>query len=445
MRYLKQLWDRRHFTRMSLGLLATAGLSADDRPTVRNPRATSGDRVQEPDWNKRLTITVGPKDGDLVGQDDKVLQAAVEYVARWGGGTVQVLPGHYVLRNAIHLRSGVRLRGSGADSVITKLPSETIRLSRDSDWYDQEITLEKAGGFRLGDAVCLKARNPHNGEMTILKRTFIARQGNRFKLDRPLRKNFWISGEPTASSLFPLVSGEGIERATVENLTLDGNGRNNQLLDGNHAGCLFFQDCGGIAIREVEARNFNGDGISWQICHDVLVENCFSHDNTNLGLHPGSGSQRPVMQSNRLERNSIGIFWCWGVKFGVADGNRIRDNRDYGISIGHNDTDNLMKNNQVIGSGKVGILFRDDPRGRDFWPHRNRLEKNRILDNGGESGIGVDLRGKTKDIQLVDNLIRESRPPANRIGIRIGASADRVQLDKNRIEGFEVAIRDLRS
>ena len=107
--------------------------------------------------------------------------------------------------------------------------------------------------------------------------------------------------------------------------------------------------------------------------------------------------------------------------------------------------DNLMKNNQVIGSGKVGILFRDDPRGRDFWPHRNRLEKNRILDNGGESGIGVDLRGKTKDIQLVDNLIRESRPPANRIGIRIGASADRVQLDKNRIEGFEVAIRDLRS
>ena len=68
----------------------------------------------EPDWNERLTITVGPKDADLVGTTDKVIQAAVDYVARLGGGTVKVLPGTYKLRNSVFLASKVRLVGSGA-------------------------------------------------------------------------------------------------------------------------------------------------------------------------------------------------------------------------------------------------------------------------------------------------------------------------------------------
>ena len=50
------------------------------------------------------------------------------------------------------------------------------------------------------------------------------------------------------------------------------------------------------------------------------------------------------MRNNTLERNGIGIFWCWGVKYGLAEDNKIHDNRNYGISIGHNDTDNVMRN-----------------------------------------------------------------------------------------------------
>ena len=41
----------------------------------------------------------------------------------------------------------------------------------------------------------------------------------------------------------------------------------------------------------------------------------------DMGLHPGSGSQRPVIRNNRLERNNLGLFWCWGVKFGLARAN----------------------------------------------------------------------------------------------------------------------------
>src|SRR5690606_34206050 len=114
-------------------------------------------------------------------------------------------------------------------------------------------------------------------------------------------------------------------------------------------------------------------------------------------------------------------FWCWGVKYGLAEGNRMTDNRSYGISIGHNDTDNVMRDNDVTGSGKVGILFRDESRGQDFWPNRNLVEHNRITNSGDENGIAIDIQGQTKDVRIVGNQIQETRAPMNRTGIRIAS------------------------
>ena len=241
-----------------------------------------------------------------------------------------------------------------------------------------------------------------------------------------------------------MLTSERTSDVHIENITLDGNKENNELLDGNYAGCIFLQDCNRYTIRNVESRNYNGDGISFQVCHDVRVENCHSHDNANLGVHPGSGSQRPLIVGNRLERNNIGIFWCWGVKFGLADGNKIDSNRHYGISIGHNDTDNVMRNNEVRNSGRVGILFRDDPKGLDFWPNRNVIEDNRIIDSGGADGIAVDVRGKTKDVRIARNTVAETRQPMARIGIKISSIAERIDLVDNAVEGFAHDVVDQR-
>src|SRR6185503_2632929 len=101
----------------------------------------------EPKWDERVTITVGNKDGDLIGSTEKVLQAAVDSVARLGGGTVKVLPGTYRLRNSVYLASKVRIVGSGAESVLIKEPSTKTKPVVDSDWYDQEVTLDDASGF----------------------------------------------------------------------------------------------------------------------------------------------------------------------------------------------------------------------------------------------------------------------------------------------------------
>lgn len=440
-------WDRREFLHAMGGLVGggvvlSGRVRGDERPAPATPRATSGDAV-EPNLKERLTVTVGPEKADLVGTDHKILQAAVDYVARLGGGTVHILPGTYRLRNAVYLQSRVRLLGSGEDSVLLKEPSVSSKLDADSDWYDQEITLADASGFRLGDGVCLRGKNPGNGSMTVVKRTLVARSGKRFKLDRALRENFWQRGDATAATLFPLLSGENIADVVIESLTLDGNKANNENLDGNHAGCIFLQDCNRITVRQVTARRYNGDGISWQICHDVRVENCHSHDHMGLGLHPGSGSQRPVIRSNKVEKNDVGLFFCWGVKHGLAENNVIEDNRSFGISIGHRDTDNTIRDNDVRRSGKVGVLFRPE-RGKAFAPHRNRLEKNRILDSGPDDGIGIDIQGETEAITLLKNELRESRRPASRIGIRIGGQAREIRLTDNQIEGFAVPVADLR-
>lgn len=439
---------RRFLTSSGFGLAAGyAALSAPatfaaERPQVSSPRATSGDTAVEPNWDERLTITVGPKDADIVGTSSRALQAAVNYVVQFGGGTVKILPGEYSLRNSVFLASKVRILGSGDDSVLLKEPSTTTKLQVDSDWYDQEITLTEEAGFKVGDGVCLRTKNPHHGGQEVLKRTLVARSGKRFKLDKPLRQNFWQIGDSTASSLFPIISGEEITDFAIENITLDGNRKNNANLDGNYAGCVFLQDCSRGILRGVTARHYNGDGLSWQICHDMLVEDCHSFGHAGLGLHPGSGSQRPVMKGNRLEDNDIGIFFCWGVKYGLAEGNKVKNCR-VGVSIGHRDTDNLVADNDIQQSGQVGVLFRPE-RGPGFCGHRNVIENNRIVNSGGEAGIGIDVQGGTESITLKANQIEETRQPMQRVGIRLGKETKEITLAENKIEGVKIALDDQR-
>jgi hypothetical protein len=237
--------------------------AADTRPqapAVTRPRATSGDPI-EPDWKQRIHITVGPEKADMVGSDHRLIQAAVDYVAGLGGGTVQILPGTYRFRNAVNLRSGVRIKGSGLDSVCIKEPSIKTLLLENSDWYEQEVTLTDASGFEVGDGVVLRTKNPHNGSFDTYKRTLVARSGKRFKLNEMLVENFWTKEGASASTLFALFDGFRVADVVIEDICLDGNRANNEFLNGNYVGCIYLRESNRINMRKVTARNFNGDGL----------------------------------------------------------------------------------------------------------------------------------------------------------------------------------------
>ena len=126
---------------LAVGAFGPSLARGEDLPKNTNPRTISGDTA-EPDWEQRVKITVGTQKGDLVGDTDRVIQAAVDYVARKGGGTVQILPGTYRLRNSIFLQSKVRLQGSGNDSVLVKEPSVTTKLTVDGQVLTQTFSLK---------------------------------------------------------------------------------------------------------------------------------------------------------------------------------------------------------------------------------------------------------------------------------------------------------------
>jgi hypothetical protein len=450
-------WTRRDFLSVAPAVLAGSLLAeragAEERPAVTNPRATAGDAV-EPKWDSRLTITVGPQKADLVGADEKAIQAGVDYIAAEGGGTLHILPGTYRLRNAVSLRTGVRILGSGPDSVLVKAPQVKSKLAADSESWEQEVTLADASGFQVGDGVCLRVDNVWHQGHFIIRRSLIARSGNRFKLDQPLNDDdFTLKGQANISTLFPLLCGDGIADAVIEDITLDGNKANQESLDhfwGNFLACIWLNRSNRINIRNVTSRESAADGISWQTSHDALIEDCHCHDNAGFGLHAGSGSQRPLVQRNKLERNYIGFYFCWGVRYGRVENNMILDSQDFGVHFGHKDTDNVVRGNEIRRSGKVGVICREVEDDGDlcgeggYCPDRNRLEDNHIVDSGPEDGIGIDVQGRTDAIAISHNDLRETRQPLKRIGVRIGARAGKVQLDENRIEGFALNVSDLR-
>ena len=145
-------------------------------------------------------------------------------------------------------------------------------------------------------------------------------------------------------------------------------------------------------------------------------------------------------QSMPSEGNDDGLFLCWRVRHGLFENNRLEGNGRFGISIGHKDTDNLLRNNQVRGNHEDGICFRNESEG--MAGHRNRLEDNLIENNGlKKDAAGIRVRGETRDLVFKNNTIRDTRTGVDRkqtTGIRLEEKVGTVTLEGNQIEAANV-------
>lgn len=386
--------------------------------------------------DKGVRITVGLKDADIIGSDNRALQAAVDYVANLGGGLVEIGPGEFLMEDSLHLHSNVILRGKGKDTILKKSHGYKSKLVLDGDYGQEEITVEAPSGFKVGMGVTVC--DDRSGGFHTTVATIIGAQDNTFRINKPLMADCMVSSNAIAKNTFPIVSAYHVENVQIENLTLEGNKENNEPLNGCRGACIFLYRAHRTQIKNCVAKNYNGDGISFQQSNDVRVENCECYGNTNLGLHPGSGSQRPVISNNRSYQNDeIGLFLCWRVKHGLFEDNEIRDNGRIGISIGHKDTDNAFRNNLIIGNGIYGIYFRDES--EPMAGHRNLIENNTIQNNGNEEeGYGIYIDGETRDIKIVDNKIGDTNPDEKKVqryGVFIGEKADGITILGNQLDG----------
>jgi len=422
---------------LALTLATTAGLaSAADQaqaplpsPHRQLPTAMHGSMADRP------RVTVGRSGADLNGTDQRVLQAAVDYVAALGGGTIEIGAGEFTMRDSLHLRSHVTVRGQGAKTILRKAKGVVSPLLLDGDYGEEQVTLANPEGFEVGDGIAVWDKAAGGFHTTVARIT--GRNGKTFAITRPLNADCMAANGGEAATVFPVVSGYDAEGARVEDLTIDGNRDENIVLNGCRGGGIFLYRCHGAVITRCTIRRYAGDGISFQQSNDVVVSDSTCDDNAVLGFHPGSGSQRPQVRNCTARGNGEdGLFLCWRVKEGVFEGNKLEGNGRYGISIGHKDTDNLIRNNQVLANAEDGIFFRNESEG--MAGHRNRVEGNVIENNGAKQpAAGIRVRGETRDLVLKDNLIRDTRAAAERTqttGIRLDEKVGAVTTDANRIE-----------
>ena len=413
-------------------------VAASDKPKDFSPKP---DEQQLPKamhslMRDRPRLSVGQRSADLIGSDNRALQAAVDYIGALGGGTVEIGEGEYLMRDSLHLRSFVTIRGVPGKTILRKARAVEARLALDGDYGEEQITVENAEGFEVGFGVTIRDKGSGGFHTTVARIT--GRNGNTFSIDTPLNADCMAHNQAVAATVFPVVSGYHIEGARVENLAIEGNKSENPHLNGCRGAGIFLYRGFGTVIQNCTVRNFNGDGISFQQSNDVQVIGCTSEDNASLGIHPGSGSQRPAVRDCVARRNGEdGLFLCWRVRHGVFEKNLLENNGRFGISIGHKDSDNLLRENHVRANRQDGVFFRNESLG--MAGHRNRLENNLIEDNGaGGEAAGIRIRGETAGLVFRNNTIRDTRPAhaqKQTVGIHIEERAGDVVLENNTIKG----------
>lgn len=396
-------------------------------------------------------VRVGIDQGDLRGHDQRVIQAAIDYVANLKGGTVEILPGRYVLSNAIHLRTGVNVLGTPGKTVLVLGPGRKTSLASDFAKGTTEITLTDSTGFAVGDAIFLQDKAGHGFQVTTA--TLVERiSAKTFRLSGPAENDYLLTRGAEVKRGFSGVGGWNIHDALVDGLTIEGNWgeAGSQYLGGCRGGGLYLFGCDQVTLRRCTVRKFNGDAISFQgQCRNVTIEECLCEDNANAGLHPGSYSHSSKIRNNIIRKNGyVGLFVCVGVQKMLFENNQIADNAGCGISIGQEDSDNIFRGNQILRNAETGVLFRRDSPLDEHGAHRNVFENNMVRDNLGPrparsnsrptsaGQASVVIEGNHHDLVFRDNAFSFSRPHSGP-AILHDADAKNLKLSNNRLQNVE--------
>ena len=220
----------------------------------------------------------------------------------------------------------------------------------------------------------------------------------------------------------------------MSNFTIDGNKDKNDLLDGCNGGGIAILKSKNVTIESVHVKDFNGEGITWQITENVTVRNCEISGCTNMGMHPGSGSPNSLIEGNNSHDNRVGLFLCWRVQHSIVKGNQIHNNQLMGISTGQKDSDVLFEKNHIYENGEDGVNFRNEDQKNS--PHRNTFLNNTIENNGiRKGGYGFSFYGNASDVVLKDNIIRDTKSGTQKAAIFINKNTPPVKLENNTMSG----------
>jgi len=366
------------------------------------------------------------------------IQAVVNSVAAEGGGKVVIPPGVYAMQDSLHLRSGVHVEGSGSKTVLRKAPEVRSALSADLGYGHYDVSVAEPEKFAVGMGVLVADDRAGGFYQTVATLTW--REGDRFGTSRMLHHDYSRRENGFVASVFPVVSADGVEDASVSSLAIDGNrAQNPTWLGGCRGGGVFLIQTRGVGLRRLHISDLNADGISFQQTVGTVVEDCVCEDNVGHGLHPGSGSVGAVMRRCVCRRNGQdGIYYCLRVTYSLCEECTFEDNARHGISIGGRDTDHLIRRNTVRGNAREGIYFR--PHDAVMAGHRNVIEANEVAGNCRVEGDAeIHLAAPVRDVYLLGNRVE---PAEGIAALRIAEGTEGVVLHDNRTRGDITIVGD---
>jgi hypothetical protein len=361
------------------------------------------------------------------------------------GDTLQIGPGTYEMHNSLFVPSRVTVRGTAGKTILMKSRGVESGLTDDGDYGENILRVAEPEKFRPGMGIAVVDDQLKDGwDISVSSITGI--KGSLLSINpRTLRDYDMAKNHARVRNTIPILCAIDAEKVTFEDIIVDGNRAANAYIDGCRGGAIYMYNVKDVTVRNCTARNYNGDGISFQITDNVQILNSESYGHAGYGIHPGTGSERPLIKGCRMHDNGqIGLFLCWRVKHGSFEHNIIQDNGNYGISIGHKDTDNVFVNNTIARNGSSGVYFRQETMANSG--HRNTFRNNQVLDNGNaKSGYGFYILPSAGDLVIENNHIAETRRSGGtqRIGIYKAAGAGSVQSSKNEMSGhIEADYRD---
>jgi len=383
--------------------LATAGMCL----VLVGTMACSLSRDARPAAGAR-TITVAQSgSADVIGADNTALQEAVARLRP--GDTLAIGPGTYELANSVLIPSGVTVRGEPGKTVLRKSRGVQSLLAEDGDYGESQLRVAEPGKFRSEMGISILDDVESSGwDVSVTSITGI--DGNLLRIHPMTLRDYDLEERHARiQNTFPMLCVMNGANVVLEGITVDGNKDENAYLDGCRGGAIYIYNSRNVTVRNCVARNYNGDGISFQITDNIRVMDCESYGHAGFGVHPGTGSNRPVVKNCRLHHNGqIGLFLCWRVRHGQFTDNTIEENGQYGISIGHKDTDNLFVNNTVARNGIAGVHFR--PETFKNSGHRNTFRENTIVDNGNaREGYGFRIEPHATGLIIENNRIADTR------------------------------------
>ncbi len=436
--------------------------------TAYSPLLKGQQNAPEPGLNQENIITVGISGADINGSDNRAIQAAVDLMYQRGGGTVQILPGEYILQDAIRLHSNIHLTGNREKTILKHAPAISSPLLKDADIGQKEVTPKDPAIFKVGMGIVCRDNELRN-EMINNPLTITRIENGVLYLSGYIEFDFTADydlprkGGKAAliANVFPLIYGYKVENVVIDGLTVDSKVDENPGWIDVRNGSVCFDRSQNCIIRNVKSINNQGDGILIITSEHTTVEDCESAYNTYHGIHPGSHSPWTIVRRCNVHHNgSDGIYICWGVRESeftdnIIYYNGIREETNFpdhgkrgGISTGHKDTDNLIARNHIYENASYGIHFRTKTEANGA--HRTTIRDN-IIENNGlpghvQRGCGISIAGITHDIIIDNNIIRETRKGNESLqknALQIGQGVTRVQMLNNKITGHhETAIID---